>query len=177
LIVVATLSPYRFIPAAPIAGQCQENNFYEKNKPLDELLWKSEHDLAPVLVRVAQKQDFDVAESNALKFLAVVLHMRTKKAAESIKVFPKFMACEVINGAIERGELPPPPKGETLEEIIDFEGASGFLMQQVIPCWMEMQTLECKLLLTTGSEYFLTSDNPVCILNQFCLGLEPYEQR
>ncbi|HWW02798.1 MAG TPA: DUF4238 domain-containing protein [Candidatus Acidoferrum sp.] len=177
VISIATLSPYRFIAAGPIDGQCQEDNFYERNERLNDLLWKSETDLAPVLKRVAQKQDFDVKESNALKFLAVIFHMRTRKAADIAKVFPKYMASEVIRSAIERGELPPPPQGvEKLEEVIDFKGASGLLMQQVICCWMEMATLDCKLLLATGSDHFITSDNPVSILNQFCAGLEPYRR-
>jgi hypothetical protein len=173
-ISVVTLSPYRFIKAAPIDGQCQEDNFYEKNEPLNRIIWQTENDFAPLLVRVSQKQDFDLQEANALKFLAVVLHMRTRKAAETAKLVSKHIACEFIRRGIRTGELPPPPEGEDkLEEIIDFKGATAFAMSGVIRCWMETRTLECKLL-HASSERFITSDNPVCILNQFCGSIDRY---
>ncbi len=173
-IAFATLSPYRFIGAVPIDRQCQEKNFYEKDKPLDKLLWQSENDIAPVLSRVIQRRDFDPKEAVALKLLAAIFHVRTRKAAEIAKVFPKYVAHEVIKRAINRGELPPPPEGEFTEEMMDFGGVSGVLIQQAVLCWMEMQTLECKLLQPEPPTYFVTSDNPVVILNQFCADTMPH---
>src|SRR2546428_7661217 len=80
-IVVARLLPFKFIGAVSIEGQCQAQNFYEKDKALDELLWRSENEIAPVLARVLQKRACDTEESNALKLLAVIFHLRTRKAA------------------------------------------------------------------------------------------------
>ena len=90
----AMVSPYGFRGLADIADECQELDFYETNQPLEKLLWQSENDIAPVLFRVNQRQDFDVKEANALKLLAVILHMRTKKTREHAKVFPKHMVID-----------------------------------------------------------------------------------
>jgi len=171
-IVAATLTPYRFLGQVPIEGQCQANNFYELNTTLNQMLWCSENDIAPVLVSVIHKKDFNLHEANALKLLAVIFHMRTRKAAECAKVFPKYMAKEFIQNAMRRGELPPLPEGNVLEEVIDFSGASGFLMSQMIPCWIETQTLDCKLVESAPGVEFITSDNPVSILNQFCVDMK-----
>jgi len=36
--------------------------FYEKDEALNNILWQSENDLAPVLARVTTKMDFDSKE-------------------------------------------------------------------------------------------------------------------
>jgi len=176
LIVATSVSPYKFIGIVPIDGQCQGKNFYEKNKPLDELLWNSENDIAPVLVRVIQKQDFDTKEINALKMFAVILNVRTRKAVEAAKVFPKYHAKSVIESAIQQGALPPVPDGDSIDEVIDFKGIAGMLIQQTIPCWMETQVLSAKLLKAQNGFYFITSDNPVVVLNQFCVGADSMQK-
>ena len=166
-IVVATVAPYRFIGPGAINRQCKEDYFYGRDGSLDKLLGESESDIAPVLARVIDKKDFDPKELVALRLLAVILHVRTRKEVESAKVFPKHIADEVIMSAIERGELPA-PKGGYKAGMMDFDGMPGLLMQQTIPCWMEMQTLECKLLQADSGSHFITSDNPIVLLNQFC---------
>ncbi|MGO8927577.1 MAG: DUF4238 domain-containing protein [Limisphaerales bacterium] len=174
-IVAANVSPYRFVGPKGIGGQCQEADFYEGNKALDKLLGTCENDLAPVLVRVVQKEDFTEPELVALRWLAVTLHTRTKKAAEAYKVFPKRLIYEVLRSAIKNGKLPPPPEGPLTEEMFDFKGVSGFLIKNAgIRCSLEMQTLACKLLKAEGGTCFITSDNPVVILNQFCVSAEPH---
>jgi hypothetical protein len=47
-------------------------------------------------------------------------------------------------------------------------------MKDVISCSMEMQTLASKLLKAEDGAYFVASDNPVMILNQFCAKAEPH---
>ena|SRR5437867_13392854 len=96
MIVVAKVSPYRFIGPRGIGEQCQEAEFYEGDKALDKLLGTCENDLAPVLVRVVQKEDFTEPELVALKWLAVTLHARTRKAAEAYKVLPKRIIFKVV---------------------------------------------------------------------------------
>ena len=103
--------------------------------------------------------------------LAVSLHVRTRKAVEQAKVFPKRIAYEFISHRIETGGLRA-PKGGFTEEMIDFDGVADLLIKTaIIPCWMEMQTLDCKLLETSEGGVFITSDNPVVILNQFAARL------
>jgi hypothetical protein len=43
-----------------------------------------------------------------------------------------------------------------------------------IACSMEMRTLACKMLGAPSGSHFITSDNPVVVLNQFCAGVEPH---
>jgi hypothetical protein len=72
---------------------------------------ETEANLAPVVIRVAEKECFDSTESVALRLLAATLHSRTRKAVEIAKVVPKRIAYEVIKNAIERGKLPAPEGG------------------------------------------------------------------
>jgi hypothetical protein len=173
LIAAAAVSPYKFFGVVPIDGQCQGKNFYEKNKPLDDLLWATENDIAPVLVDVTANGAFDAKKINALKMLAVMLNLRTRKAVETAKLFPKYHAKLVIENAIRQGELPPLPDGDSLDEVIDFKGVAGPLIQEAIPCWMETQTLSGKLLKAEAGTMFLASDHPSVVLNHFCAGLDP----
>ncbi|SRR6266487_934968 len=173
-IAIARVEPFGFIGLGRIDRQCQKDYFYERDRALSEILWQSENDIAPVLHRVARRMEFNPKERSALNMLAVLLHTRTKSAVEQAKVFPKRIAYEVIKSGIEAGKLPE-PKGGWKEGMIDFEGMLGLLMQTAtIPCWMEMQTLECKLLRAPEGSSFITSDHPVAILNQFCAGAEPH---
>jgi hypothetical protein len=173
-IAVTHVSPYRFVGVKGIGGQCQEDDFYENDEALEKVLWTCENDLAPVLKRVSQKANFTEPELVALKWLAAHLHVRTRKAAEAYKVFPKRIFYEVIQNAIDSGRLPPPPEGKWTEEMVACNGVSGFLMKRVISHSMEMQTLASKLLKAKNGSFFITSDNPVAILNQFCANAEPH---
>ena len=173
-ISIAVIEPFKFVGLGGINRQCQEDYFYEQNEALNDLLWRSEADISPVLIDVSRKMDFDSKERVALNMLAVLLNWRTKRAVEEAKAFDKYVAYEVIKSAIERGELPE-PKGGWKEGMMDFGGVPGFLIQNaMIPCWMEMQTLECKLLRASAGNFFVTSDHPVVLLNQFCAHLEPH---
>src|SRR5438046_10154997 len=90
--------------------------------------------------------DFDSKERVALNLLAAVLHLRTKSAVEHAKIFPRRIAHEVITHGIRTGRLPD-PKGGWREDMMDFGGVPETLIKEgVIRFWMEMETLECKLL-------------------------------
>ncbi len=168
-IMVSKVSPYGHLGKKGIGWACQQSDFYEGNEALNRLIWTSENDLAPVVVQVVQKEDFTEPERIALCWLAATLHVRTKKATEAYKLFPKRIAYEVIQNGIESGKLPPCPDGEWNENMMDFKGVPGFLFKHsVIPGALEMQTLACKLLKSPDGAFFLTSDNPVMLLNQFC---------
>ena len=172
-IAIATIDACKFVGLGSIDRQCQKDFFYEKDEALNNILWQSENDLAPVLARVITKMDFDSKERFALNFLATLLHLRTKSAVEQAKVIPRRMAHEFITHGIRTGRLPEPPGGWR-EDMMDFGGVPGTLLkEEAIPCWMEMQTLECKLLRAPSNSSFVTSDHPVVILNQFCIGAHP----
>ena len=172
-IAVARLEPLMLIPSAKISGQCQQDYFYRDDGQLDDLLKKCEDDLAPVLLRVSQTLSFDGKELVALRLLTVVLHVRNRKTIEFAKLFPKKIAYEVIKNAIDRGELPPCPD-DWAESTMDFTGVAGSLMKSnAISCWLEMQTLHCKLLEAAPETFFITSDHPVVLMNQLFASSEP----
>jgi len=167
----ARLDPFTLIGPAAIRHQCQEDYFYEE-KTIDELMGENESSLAPVLIRVVEKESFDSKELVALRMLAATLHVRTRKAVETAKVVPKRIADEVIKNGIEQGELPV-PEGGWKEGMMDFEGVPGFLVgSRILPAWLEMQTLS-KLLRAEPGNFFVTSDHPVVLLNQCFMDTEP----
>src|SRR5687767_1548323 len=86
-IAVARLAPLTLIPRASINEQCKQDYFYRDDGQLDQLLQRCEKDLAPVLVRVSQTKEFDDKELVALRFLAVILHVRNRKVIEVAKLF------------------------------------------------------------------------------------------
>jgi hypothetical protein len=173
-ISAARIDPYHFVPRSSIDGQCQEDYFYKDDGQLDDLFKLFESDLAPVLIRVSEKRKFDSKELVALRFLAVILNVRTRKSLEFAKVFPRKIGYEVIKSAIERGELPE-PKGGWKEEMMDFSGVAGAQFNAAaISCWLETQTLECKVLEAENGSFFVTSDNPVVTMNQLFTALEPH---
>lgn len=172
-IMATQISPYRFLGKKGLGAVCREVGFYEGDEALNKLIWTSENDFAPVLLRVVENENFNEPELVALRWLAVTLYLRTSKAAEAYKIFPKRICYEFVKHGIENGELPP-PGGEWTEEMVDCEGVPGFLIKTVgIPCALEMQTLACKLLKAPDEASFITSDNPVHVLNQFCAKVEP----
>jgi len=141
-VAIATIDPVRIVGAGAIGRQCQEDYFYGDDKALEQLFAQSENDIAPVLAGLSTKLGFNGPELVALQLLAAQLHVRTRKAAQSAKVFPKRIGYEVIKAAIARWDLPPPPDGKWTEDMMDFKGVPGFLFETgTIPCWLEMQTL------------------------------------
>jgi hypothetical protein len=172
-VAVAIVEPFSMVGPGAINRQCQEDYFYGKDGLLDKLMQATETAAAPVLASVVQKNDFTDGDLDGLRMLAVILRIRTRKAAESTKVYEKRIAYEVIQHAIDTGQLPPPPDGQWNEDMIDFKGVPGLLMQTTIPCFMEMHTLAGKLLRASKGTPFITSDHPVVALNQFCVGADP----
>lgn len=75
------------------------------------------------------------------------------------------MFFEVVQAAIVRGDLPPPP-ADWSEKTIDFGGVAGELFKNVAGGWLEARTLACKLLESPSDEFFITSDHPVILMNQ-----------
>lgn len=172
-IVAAKVQPFQYIGLASISGQCQHSYMYKEDGVLDEIFTSIERDLAPVLAKVANGSIFDSKDLAALKFLAVILHVRTKKSIKIAKLFPRRWGYEIIKSAIARGELPP-PKGGWEEQMMDFTGVAGNLMKtSAIPCWLEMHTLCCKILTAEKNTWFITSDNPVITMNQLLAAEDP----
>lgn len=102
-VAIATIDPICIVGAGAIGRQCQEDYFYGDDKALEQLFAPSENDIVPVLAGLSTKQGFNGPELVALQLLAAQLHVRTRKAAESAKVFPKRIAYEVIKAVQTSG--------------------------------------------------------------------------
>jgi hypothetical protein len=172
-IVIATIEPFKSIGLGKIKGQCQADYFYEKDLALDEIHQQFETQIAPILVEVCRAMSLNDEEIIALRCLAVELHVRTRKAVEAYKVLPRYLSSEIVKDGIARGKLPE-PKGGWKEEMLKIEGAPGALMETTTPKVLEMQTLHCKMLRAKSGGNFITSDNPVVVLNQFCANTDAH---
>ena len=155
----------------PISGQCQEDWFYREDGELDAWLKVTEGAYGLLLPKIISTKKLSDEDRVSCHLLAVLFHIRTKKAADTHSVFLKRLFYDVVNDGIRRGEVPPaPPDWST--EAVEVSGISGALVKEVLfECFLEMSTLRCKLLEPTGSMKFITSDHPAVCMNQL-LGKE-----
>ncbi len=166
LIVVTRINPYTFVGEGPIKGQCQESYFYGKDSPTDALLAEAEAAIAKPTAEVGRTGQYDADQLRHLRFLAITLYLRTRQASEDAKALPRLIASEFIEHGIKNGLLPAPP-GEWKPEMMDFDGIPDLLITQFRSCYLESLSLECKLLVCSGGQLFVTSDNPAVALNQY----------
>ena len=166
-VLVTMVDPFRCAGMGSIKGQCQHDHFYGKAGSTDAMLQETEQAIAPALYTVNQTRLASYKQWQGLRLLATQLHLRTRKAAELAKVFPRFVTDQFIRHAIAKGELPP-PKGGWRADMMDFEGVPQSLLGlNLLSCYFETATLRCKLLSAPTGAYFITSDNPAITLNQF----------
>ena len=166
-ILVCLVEPYRCVGLGSVKGQCQHDYFYGKDGPTDAMLQDTEQAIAPALYAVNKSRTATTEQWQGLRLLAVQLHLRTSKAAELAKVFPRFAADQIITTAIKKGELPE-PSGGWRAEMMDFEGVPQSLLGlNLLACYFETAILRCKLLSAPPGSFFISSDNPAITLNQF----------
>lgn len=175
-IAVVRIKPFGFFPCATIKKQCKADYFYKTDGELDQIFTKLEKDLAPIITQVADNRQFSSEELTALQLFAVVTHSRTRRAVEEAKVYPKKVFTEVIQAAISRGDLPPPPNGEWNESMVDFGNVAGhlFMKTNVMTGWLETRTMGCKLLEAAPKSSFVTSDHPVILMNEMLTSTLPH---
>lgn len=166
-IAVAAVDPFCFIGLRGIGGECQADYFYEQDEALDKIHQHFENQIAPILVKVCREKSLNAEELLPLRCLAIELHVRTRKAAEAHKVLFRYLGSEIVKNGIARGRLRQ-PEGGWKEEMMGIGGASRALMGTTTLKFFEMQTLHCKMLLAKDGASFVTSDNPVVLMNQFC---------
>lgn len=166
-VLVCLIEPFRCVGLGGIKGQCQHDHFYGKDGAIDAMLWETETAIAPALYQVNSSERANAEQWQALRLLATQLHLRTRKAAERAKIFPRYVADQVITAAIAKGELPP-PKGGWHPDMMDFGGVPQTLLSlNLLACYFETTTLRCKLLKAPGETCFITSDHPAVALNRF----------
>ncbi|MFK5923789.1 MAG: DUF4238 domain-containing protein [Verrucomicrobiota bacterium] len=167
---IAALDPYRFIGRDKIKNHCQANYFYRHNgtDSADDWLRYVEQTSASVIREIAKRRTMSVEELVGMRMLTVIFYLRTRKAAEIAKQFPKYWADVVLKDGIDKGELREPEEGWR-PGLMDFEGVSGMLFKNnLVPNFMEMETLHYKFLTPSegSNKLFYTSDHPVILMNQ-----------
>jgi hypothetical protein len=168
LITVAQISPLKFLGYKGIGGESCERDYYENDAGIEKTLQVSENDIAPVLAKINQAGNFSGPEIVALQMLAVILNLRTRHSIERTKLLPMKIVRSLMEHKIKRGELPPAPGNVSLDDVIDIKGTASLTFGEIIPCFLNMSTLTPKLLKAEAGSFFITSDNPVVLLNQFC---------
>lgn len=159
------IEPYKFIESAKISRQCQEDNFYDNDEGIDNFL-KEVEKLAFICRKVANGQEIDLEEFEALKYIAIILKMRSRKAIEEGKLLSKRIFYEVIENALEAGELPPAPPSWNRDAIKVGGVCSTHIKASSDYAYLEMSTLDHKILLANDERQFITSDNPIVTINQ-----------
>ena len=117
----------------------------EGDEKLNQLLWRSENDLGPVLKQVIINRTFSIPELVALKFLVAIFSARTRKSAAFTKVFPRFMAEKAINAAIACEKLPPCPDGAFTVDMMNFAGGIGFSCEAGLPTGHDSKCIRLKV--------------------------------
>ena len=172
-IAIVRLDPFKFAGIGGIKGQCKGDYFYE-DQTLDDLITQQEQALGPVLINVIKNETFNSEELVALRFFAVALATRTRKAAEIAKLWPKKVAFDFATNEIATRRIRP-PIGGLEKHMIDFRGVPGFIIKSdLLHGWMEMQTLNLKLLKTEAGAFLITSDHPVVMLNEYFAARIPH---
>ena len=169
-VLAVRIDPYLKIGPASIDRQCKADYFYGDDGEMEGILAEAEGNLAGVINDILRGEASLTAKVvEALKYLICLLYIRTKKASEANKLIPKMVFRKVIEEGIRRNELPAPPGGVFTEEMIDFKGMPPFIIKYgLIPIWLESHTLDLKILLAPAQSFFITSDHPAAVLNQFC---------
>lgn len=164
-IAITRLDPFKFV-TGPISGQCQEDWFYREDGELDDWLRETEVAYGALLPEIVAAKKLTGEQLVACRYLAALFNVRTKRAAEIHGLLSRRMFFDVVNDGIKTGALPPPPSDWSMETV-GVKGVSGHLVKNVLlKCFLEMATLQCKLLEPTGTMQFITSDHPVVCMNQ-----------
>jgi hypothetical protein len=162
---ITRVDPFKCV-IGPISGQCQEDWFYRDDGELDDWLKVTEGAYAELLPKIISSRKLSDEDRVSCHLLAVLFHLRTKKAADIHSQFLKRIFFDVVNDGIRRGEVPPPPPNWSMDTVA-VSGVSGCLVKQVLfECFLEMSTLQCKLLEPRVGMKFITSDHPAVCMNQ-----------
>lgn len=167
-ISLARIDSVLFVDGASISTQCQEDYFYDHdNQGLDDIIKYFECNLSPLFDKVSKSDLWSEVDLEDLKFLTVLFYMRTRKHIEEVKQYPKKQVLEFIRIGIEKGEIPEPNE-DINEDSFDFTGvASSLIRDNAVECWLEMCSMKCKLLEAEENSFFITSDNPVVLINPY----------
>jgi hypothetical protein len=164
-VAITRIEPLKFVVGS-ISGQCQEDWFYRDDGELDDWLKETEGAYGDLLPKIIRTKTLDDEQRMACHFLAALFCVRTKKAAQVHGLFTRRVFFDVVNEGIKRGEVPPAPPDWSMDTVA-VKGVSGFLVKHVLfECFLEMTTLQCKLIEPNLGSYFITSDHPAVCMNQ-----------
>jgi hypothetical protein len=167
---VYTLGSQRFLKDVSLKDQCQRPRFYGKADDVEDDLMKLETIVSPALREIVEDSKLpdigSMQHTHVLLFAAFQLSRTPMAATAMSEGFNKMI--DLVNPKVGKG-------GKELEEQrmkFDFAVQESLRNSALVAeYWAD---LEVHLLVNSGDQGFLTSDNPVVLYNKYCEGLKGF---
>ncbi len=157
----------KHIPTAPVSGQCQGDYLYTRDIRTEQNISKIEHESAKVIEQIIRTGVLPRQLSKEHhKLMVFVLLQKTRTPAAGREVeesMQKSLEFEV------RGN-PPPPDLDPNNLKINWVNSMLFNIEANLPLAPALMDLSMKLLVNESGVEFITSDSPVAVVNQWCMG-------
>jgi hypothetical protein len=155
------------VPRAPISGQCQRDYLYGRDAKAEQKIGKLEDECARVMAQIIHAGVLPQRGSKEHRLLvefALLQRSRTPAAGKATEEsMQRALEFEVSGG--------PPPTDLDPDNIkINWKNSKLFNIEANVPIAPAMMDLAMKLLINESGVEFITSDSPVVVVNQWCMG-------
>lgn len=155
---------------APIARQCYKNYFYSKNPKIEKMISNIESVSKPIIDQISKTKTLPSKSTKEYyRLLIFVLYQsgRTLFAAdqinEQINKIGKILLKKIITL-----KKPKDIKCSDVDKVsIKYNQPAIYNLQRVSEVFPLLFDLNCKLILNSTKNEFITSDNPVILYNQY----------
>ncbi len=157
----------KHIPTAPIPGQCQGDYLYTRDTRIEKNIGKIEQDCAKVIAQIIRTgvlpQQLSKEHQKLMEFVLLQKNRTPAAGKATEEVMQKSLEFEV------RGN-PPPPDLDPNNLKINWVNSMLFNIEANLPLAPALMDLSMKLLVIESGVEFITSDSPVVVVNQWCMG-------
>jgi len=155
------------VPRAPISGQCQGDYLYTRDTRIEKNIGKIEHECAKVIAQVIQTgglpRQLSKEHQKLMEFVLLQKNRTPAAGRATEESMQKSLEFEV------RGN-PPPPDLDPNNLKINWVNSMLFNIVGNLPLAPALMDLSMKLLVNESGVEFITSDSPVAVVNQWCMG-------
>lgn len=155
------------VPRVPIPGQCQGDYLYGRDTRIEQNISKIEYESAEVIAQIIRTGVLPrklSKEHHKLMVFVLLQKNRTPAAGREVEeTMQKSLEFEV------RGN-PPPPDLDPNNLKINWVNSMLFGIEANLPLAPALMDLSMKLLVNESGVEFITSDSPVVVVNQWCMG-------
>lgn len=157
----------KHIPMASISGQCQWNYLYGRDARVEQNIGKLEDECARVMAQIINTgvlPQRGSKEHRRLVEFVLLQKSRTPAAGKATEEsMQRSLEFEVSGG-------PPPTDLDPNNIKINWKNSRLFNIEANLPMAPAMMDLAMKLLINESGVEFITSDSPVVLVNQWCMG-------